>query len=56
LGKSINEALIEEAAQLAGEETDPTSDVHASAEYRREIAKVMVRRAVKAAFEKAKAA
>jgi carbon-monoxide dehydrogenase medium subunit len=56
LGKSINEPLIEEAAQLASEETDPTSDVHASAEYRREIAKVMVRRAVKAAFERAKAA
>ena len=56
LGKSINEQLIEEGAQMASEETDPTSDVHASAEYRREIAKVMVRRAVKAAFEKAKAA
>jgi carbon-monoxide dehydrogenase medium subunit len=56
LGKSINEKLIEEGAQMASEEADPTSDVHASAEYRREIAKVMVRRAVKAAFEKAKAA
>jgi CO/xanthine dehydrogenase FAD-binding subunit len=56
LGKRFNEPLIEEAARLAAEETDPTSDVHASAEYRKEIAKVMVRRAVKAAFEKAKAA
>ena len=56
LGKRFNEPLIEEAARLASEETDPTSDVHASAEYRKEIAKVMVRRAVKAAFEKAKAA
>jgi CO/xanthine dehydrogenase FAD-binding subunit len=56
LGKSINEQLIEEAAQMASDETDPTSDVHASAEYRREISKVMVRRTVKAAFEKAKAA
>jgi len=55
-GKSINESLIEEAARLAGEEADPASDVHASAEYRREMAKVMVRRAVRAAFEKAKAA
>ncbi len=54
IGKKINDDLIAEAAQLASEETNPTSDVHASAEFRREIAKVLVRRAVKEAFEKAK--
>lgn len=54
MGKKINDLLIEEAAQLASEETNPTSDVHATAEYRREIAKVLVRRATKQAFEKAK--
>ena len=56
IGKKINDGLIAEAAQLASEETNPTSDVHASAEFRREIAKVLVRRAVKEAFEKAKRA
>jgi carbon-monoxide dehydrogenase medium subunit len=56
IGKKINDDLIAEAAQLASEETNPTSDVHASAEFRREIAKVLVRRAVKEAFEKAKMA
>jgi carbon-monoxide dehydrogenase medium subunit len=54
IGKKINDDLIAETAQLASEETNPTSDVHASAEFRREIAKVLVRRAVKEAFEKAK--
>lgn len=56
IGKKINDDLIAEAAQVASEETNPTSDVHASAEFRREIAKVLVRRAVKEAFEKAKKA
>lgn len=56
IGKKINDDLIAEAAQLASEETNPTSDVHGSAEFRREIAKVLVRRAVKEAFEKAKRA
>jgi CO/xanthine dehydrogenase FAD-binding subunit len=41
---------------MASMETDPTSDVHASAEYRKEIVKVLVRRATKKAFEKAKTA
>jgi carbon-monoxide dehydrogenase medium subunit len=56
IGKKINDDLIAEAAQLASEETNPTSDVHGSAEFRREIAKVLVKRAVKEAFEKAKRA
>ncbi len=56
IGKSLNDQLIAEAAELAAEETSPSSDVHASAEYRREIAKVITRRATKEAFEKAKAA
>ncbi len=55
-GKVITDALIEQAAQVASEETNPTSDVHASAQYRREIARVLVRRATKQAFEKAKMA
>jgi carbon-monoxide dehydrogenase medium subunit len=56
IGKSVNDQLIAEAAELASEETNPSSDVHASAEYRREIAKVITRRATKEAFEKAKTA
>jgi carbon-monoxide dehydrogenase medium subunit len=39
------------AAELAGERFDPPADVHASSEYRREMAKVMAQRAVLAATE-----
>jgi CO/xanthine dehydrogenase FAD-binding subunit len=55
-GKKLTDNLIEEAAQMASTETDPTSDVHASAEYRKELVKVLVKRATKQAFEKAKKA
>jgi carbon-monoxide dehydrogenase medium subunit len=39
-------ALLREAASLAGEGLEPPSDLHASAEYRRRVAPVMVRRAL----------
>jgi CO/xanthine dehydrogenase FAD-binding subunit len=55
-GKKLTDSLIEEAAKMAASETDPTSDVHASAEYRKELVKVLVKRAIKLAFEKAKKA
>lgn len=55
-GKKLTDNLIEEAAKMAASETDPTSDVHASAEYRKELVKVLVKRAIKQAFEKAKKA
>ena len=35
-----------EAAQLAAEGTEPPSDIHGSAEYRRHLARVLVRRAL----------
>lgn len=55
-GKKLTDDVIEEAAKMAASETDPTTDVHASAEYRKEIVKVLVKRATKKAFEKAKKA
>lgn len=42
---------IAAAAALAGEQFDPPGDVHASAEYRTEMARVMARRAVLAAVK-----
>jgi len=56
VGKSIDDNLIEQAAGMASKEARPTSDVHASEEYRRELAKVLVRRVTKQALERAKAA
>jgi carbon-monoxide dehydrogenase medium subunit len=54
IGKTINDALLEEAGQIASAGADPPSDVHGSAEYRREMMKVFVKRAGRMALERAK--
>jgi carbon-monoxide dehydrogenase medium subunit len=54
IGKVINDHLLAEAGEIASAEADPPSDVHASAEYRREMVKVFVKRAVGRALERAK--
>jgi carbon-monoxide dehydrogenase medium subunit len=45
-GKPLNEALIVQAAEAAAKEVNPPSDFLASGEYRREMVKVLVRRAM----------
>ncbi|MFC2013674.1 FAD binding domain-containing protein [Chloroflexota bacterium] len=45
-GQSFNDGVIERAAQVASEESRPIDDHRASAEYRREMVKVLVRRAI----------
>jgi len=50
----LNEALIEKAGQKAAEATDPDSDYHASAEYRRDMARVFVQRGLKEAWNRVK--
>jgi carbon-monoxide dehydrogenase medium subunit len=54
IGKLISDPLLAEAGEAASAEADPPSDVHASAEYRREMIKVFVRRAAMKAFKRAK--
>lgn len=54
--KTITDKAIEEAAQIAATESDPVSDMHGSAEYRQELVKVLVKRAIKAAQERAQGA
>jgi carbon-monoxide dehydrogenase medium subunit len=49
------EAIRAAAEKAASEEIDPGSDIHASAEYRRHLAKVLARRALTQAFERARA-
>jgi carbon-monoxide dehydrogenase medium subunit len=46
-GKMLNDALIENAARAASEECRPITDVRASADYRREMVKVLTRWAIK---------
>jgi len=53
-GKRIDNALIEEASQTASEETKPISDIRSSADYRREVSKVLVKRALQKALKRAK--
>jgi CO/xanthine dehydrogenase FAD-binding subunit len=54
IGKAINDGLLAEAGRVASEEVEPTSDVHASVEYRKEMVKVFVKRAGRRALERAK--
>ena len=53
-GERPERALLERAGQAAGEEIDePLSDVHASADYRRDLARVLSRRALAEAAARA---
>ena len=48
------EAIRAAAEKAASDEIDPGSDIHASAEYRRHLAKVLARRALTQAFDRAR--
>lgn len=50
----LNEDVIDEAARAAAAMSDPLSDAHASADYRRKMARVFVRRAIHEAMREAK--
>lgn len=50
----LNEDLIEKVSSKAAGETKPITDIRASAAYRREISKVLVRRAIEDALQKLK--
>ena len=56
VGKTINDSLLTKAGQIASTEVDPPADVHGSAEYRREMVKIFVKRVTRIALERAKAA
>ena len=53
-GKKITDNLLKEAGEIASTEADPISDIHASAEYRQELLKVLVERVGKEALARAK--
>jgi CO/xanthine dehydrogenase FAD-binding subunit len=53
-GQKIDDGLLREAAETAGAiDVDPQSDINASAEYRRHLVKVLGRRALAEAHERA---
>jgi carbon-monoxide dehydrogenase medium subunit len=51
-GRPLDQASLNEAAALAQEQARPMSDSHASAEYRKKMVGVFVKRALRAAFER----
>lgn len=54
IGQKISDELIEKAATAAQGEAKPIDDIRASAEYRREIVKVLARRLLKETYAAAK--
>lgn len=53
-GKPIDRDLIESAAKIASEEAEPIDDIRSSADHRREMVKVLTKRAVQQCLEKRK--
>ncbi len=53
-GTNITEKSIDEASQIVASDISPISDLRASAEYRKEISCILVRRVLQRAFEMAK--
>lgn len=54
-GREITHLVIDQAAEIGAGETRPITDLRSTAVYRKEMAKVLVRRALQSAVEKAKA-
>jgi len=52
-GNGISRELVERVAGLAAEAAKPIDDVRSSAKYRREMTRVLTRRAILDAYEKA---
>jgi carbon-monoxide dehydrogenase medium subunit len=52
-GKKLDEANIAQAAQLAADEAQPSSDLRGPAEYKRGLVKELTRRALAHAYERA---
>ena len=54
IGYPINDETIRNASQEAAREVSPRTGLHGSAEYKREMVKVLVTRAIKTALERIK--
>ena len=54
MGERPDDELFEKAGNAAAKDAKPIDDFRASAEYRREMVKVLTKRALKLAYEEAK--
>ncbi len=52
--QTLDAALVESVSAKAGELIQPVSDVRSSAQYRKQISGVLVRRAIAEAYQQAK--
>ena len=53
-GKTLDEATIKQAAEIAASESQPTDDVRGSADYKRDLVRVLTARALTRALDRAK--
>lgn len=53
-GKTLDEATIKQAGETAASESEPTDDIRGSAEYKRDLVRVLTARALTRALERAK--
>jgi len=51
IGKTLDDDLIERAATIASEESKPIDDIRSSAEYRREMVRVLTKKALRQSLE-----
>ena len=54
-GQALTDQVVEHASRIASEEARPIDDVRSTAEYRREIVRVLTRRGLSQAMERARA-
>ena len=53
-GKTLDQSTIKQAAELAAGESQPIDDIRGSADYKRDLVRVLTARALNRAFERAK--
>jgi carbon-monoxide dehydrogenase medium subunit len=56
VGNTLTEQVLEAAGQAAAAECDPSGDLRGSVEYKRDVTRVLLKRAARAAAERAKGA
>jgi aerobic carbon-monoxide dehydrogenase medium subunit len=54
IGKQVTDAVIEAAGQAAANECDPSADLRGSIDYKRDITRVLTKRAIRTALERIK--
>jgi aerobic carbon-monoxide dehydrogenase medium subunit len=54
VGKKLDDATIQQAAELAASESQPMDDIRGSADYKRDLVRVLTARALGTALNRAK--